>query len=265
MSVILRHVVAAFRNPVTQAPSGSAFDRGQQVIPVPASGELYAIAIAADSEVSAVELRPNGRPEFAERIRITPDSPWIGRLDQEQLRVMELVAVPVIPADAIDGLTAVGECPMASYPRLKLDLYTESEPMSSPPKRLAPYQHSTHGTSAGGGASVELAFPVMGRERVGVQWLNTNHTGALVGLSISMTLQLLGYAVDAAGTIVPVTKSLAVATTPADTFGERWQVCEAGTGGGNTNPGWVLWTSARVTLAPGAAGTFDYRIIGGAW
>lgn len=259
MSIIERRLIRALRNPVTQAKTGTMRPDQKVDVALP----IFALAIAADSDVSMVDVYLRGHgfdPE--ERIRLAAGAPWLGHIDPSLSP--ELYVVPVLPAAGLDGFDTIGETPAADYPAVKLDLFTECPPCVTPRDRSAYHKTYKGGPvgDAGTAGSVAVAWCIQGRRHVGVQWSNADHTGAMVGQLCTGTLTLHGYTVAEDGTVGHLSR-VVTATTAEGALGELWK--EAGIPAASANAGFITWTTAEFELVGAAHDTFTYDLITGAW
>jgi hypothetical protein len=248
MLVARQHTIAGLTNPLHQRPG---IAQAQQV-----NGQAFAsqrpivgVRIAADSQLDVCDLwRASGIVSARDRMRVSAESPWVGRLEPGDLFVSPVRAFDSGLSGATYPDRAVLDYP---YPMLKLELFEchcRDECGGHPPPipaAMAPLVLLGGETSVVGTRRYRLPMP--GRDYATVALQLDGFAGGTTGVSI--TIEGIDYALDDT-TVVEVTQSLvAVVDQPAGDYSYAY----AG----------VSWDELRLTLTvvgdgggDDAAGTF---------
>lgn len=184
-------VIPGLRSPHTQRPGTSANSGELAAQKIGIVRPVVGIRLAADSQVDVVDLWPDGEigepVNLRNRIRVSAESPWYGRLDKG-----ELIVTPVRAFDSTSTAIYADATPATHHPLLKLELFEchcggegDCDGHAPPlPTKLAPVV-----LIEGALASTEPAFsyriPTCGREIVTVSFaLGSYALGAVVDYEI---------------------------------------------------------------------------------
>lgn len=248
-SRLVHHHVGPFRNPVTQAIGGSEFNASQRLV---LPGRVFAIAIAADSQVSECDVYVGHNNSPTERIRVSEAAPFVGFIDPDVSPILWIV--PVRAHDRIDSVTYIDEVSAEQFPRLRLAFYTDAPPVQVPTARAPIFgQWAADGVTT----APSWVLPVAGRhECVSISWLTENYAGGCT--TVVPTALAYGYALTAAGVLTPIAETLALTTVASGTVGQRHWTAAGAISGASIRDGSLTWANVLFTLTPDA-GTFSYR------
>jgi hypothetical protein len=224
--------ISRFANPVNNAPGGSDFPRPGQRHKVSADG-ISAIKIASDSEVDVMDVYVDGRwPEVDERIRVSVEAPWIGRIDPGQ----DLIFVPVRGFLAFAGLSGDNPIAPAESPRLKCVVYSGCD--VELPTRRAPLIVNHSSTAAASAAFAPIV--IAGRKRTSIAIYVYDFVGAA---TVTPTIYTSDNCVTPAGVVSEIETATSLGAL-TDGTGTTYQID-------------VPYDQVYITLTPNA-GTFSY-------